>query len=256
MNPDITPADNSSADEAMRLAIAMQDPGLVSYAQSLRDKPASAEVCPTCDLASDPMVVWGIEDTGNHLWVGPMRRDEIKVAEVVCHFDLTDVKEEFIARYRSYANLIVQSINHAGPQGAAIRQAENERDELRRKLTAALRAQKQAEERLAEVEKERDEAESKVLWLDKANKDLIQVGIIHDSETTNLRTDLAAAQADVKRLDWLAGTVNTDLLHPNEWVILPADLAELGRNKDIRAAIDAAQALQPPPAPGDNPETI
>lgn len=68
---------------------------------------------------------WGIEDTGDHLWIGPMRRDGSKVNEIVADYDLRDLTPEAEKRYRQLANIIVNCVNQAGPQSDTIRTVES-----------------------------------------------------------------------------------------------------------------------------------
>jgi hypothetical protein len=49
---------------------------------------------------------WGIERTATTLWVGPMRRDGSKCADVVCHFDVDSLTPEATKRNTANARLI------------------------------------------------------------------------------------------------------------------------------------------------------
>jgi hypothetical protein len=63
--------------------------------------------------------VWGIEDTGDNIWVGPMRPDGRKVARIVYgQEDLRLYNEDYQARVRADARLICDSVNRSLPASA------------------------------------------------------------------------------------------------------------------------------------------
>lgn len=101
------------------------------HASTINEKWNRRTTPPTQSQVGTPEVEWVIEEFGNKLWVGPMRRDG-KLNEVVCIFDLEDLKPRAESRKRQLANIIVQCVNNAGPQSNAIRNAENERNAAQR----------------------------------------------------------------------------------------------------------------------------
>lgn len=66
------------------------------------------ELEPAKDLV--PARPWGIEDTGQNLWVGPLRVDG-KINEIVFHIPLAGLKAGSAARHRKSAKLIVAAVN-------------------------------------------------------------------------------------------------------------------------------------------------
>lgn len=67
---------------------------------------------------------WGIEDTGDDLWVGPMRKDGGgKIASIVFHICMEGILEESKARDRANAARIVACVNSlAGINPDAVQQ--------------------------------------------------------------------------------------------------------------------------------------
>lgn len=78
-------------------------------------------------------VVWGIEDTGDDIWIGPMRPDGAKVDQVIYHRDLKDYGPEYRRRARADAKLTVDGINAALSTAPAARPGD-EVNELREAL--------------------------------------------------------------------------------------------------------------------------
>ncbi|WP_264045611.1 hypothetical protein [Methylobacterium flocculans] len=56
---------------------------------------------------------WGIEDTGEMLWVGPMRPDGRKVDRIVYYKHLSGYKQDYVDRAKFEARLVVTAVNAA-----------------------------------------------------------------------------------------------------------------------------------------------
>lgn len=143
---------------------------------------------------------WGIEDTGDHLWIGPMRHDGEKVNEIVARYDLKELTPEAEKRYRQLANIIVQAVNQAGPQSDAIRAVENQRDELRRQLAQLKRAREQDIAELAETTRMLEASDAQVEQLKR--EVMANEGIEDELKDTNRLLFEARAQIDEANAKW------------------------------------------------------
>jgi hypothetical protein len=70
---------------------------------------------------------WGIEETTQTIYVGPLRRDGSgKIADIVCYFPIFAIKDEALKRHRANADLIVEAVNSHAAHATAIHQQSEE----------------------------------------------------------------------------------------------------------------------------------
>lgn len=66
-------------------------------------------------MKPDTPLPWGIEDTGSHLWVGPLRKDGSgKVSDIVFGVDIFGHTDASKAMHRKDVRFIVAACNEFG----------------------------------------------------------------------------------------------------------------------------------------------